>query len=48
MEGADMRRLVFDADGEMVSSEVVLERGPHPDLDSDEAFCDVTIPALGL
>jgi len=39
----------FDADGEMVSSEVVLERGPHPDLDSDfEAFCEVTVPALGL
>jgi hypothetical protein len=39
----------FDADGEMISSEVVLERGPHPDLDSDfEAFCDVVVPALGL
>jgi len=39
----------FDADGELISSEVVLERGPHPDLDSDfEAFCDVTVPALGL
>jgi hypothetical protein len=39
----------FDANGEMVSSEVVLERGPHPDLDSDfEAFCEVTVPALGL
>jgi hypothetical protein len=39
----------FDADGQMVSSEVVLERGPHPDLDSDfEAFCDVVVPALGL
>jgi len=39
----------FDADGEMISSEVVLERGPHPDLDSDfEAFCDVIVPALGL
>ena len=39
----------FDADGELVSSEVVLERGPHPDLDSDfEAFCDVTVSALGL
>ena len=39
----------FDAGGEMISSEVVLERGPHPDLDSDfEAFCDVVVPALGL
>ena len=39
----------FDADGDLVSSEVVLERGPHPDLDSDfEAFCDVMVPALGL
>ena len=39
----------FDADGDMVSSEVVLERGPHPDLDSDfEAFCEVVVPALGL
>jgi hypothetical protein len=29
----------FDADDEMISSEVILERGPHPDLDSDfEAF----------
>jgi hypothetical protein len=39
----------FDAEGEMISSEVVLERGPHPDLDSDfEAFCEVMVPALGL
>jgi hypothetical protein len=39
----------FTAEGEQVSSEVVLEKGPHPDLDSDfEAFCDVVVPALGL
>jgi hypothetical protein len=39
----------FNGDGELVSSEVVLERGPHPDLDSDfTAFCDVMVSALGL
>ena len=35
--------------GEPVSTEVVLTRGPHPDLESDfEAFCEVTTDALGL
>jgi len=39
----------FDADGNQLTSEVVLEKGPHPDLDSDfEAFCEATVPALGL
>jgi hypothetical protein len=36
-------------DNELVSSEPILERGPHPDLESDfEAFCEVTTDALGL
>jgi hypothetical protein len=35
--------------GDLVSSEVVLERGDHPDLASDfELFCEVTTDALGL
>ena len=39
----------FDENGDLVSSEVVVEKGPHPDLDSDfEAFCEVTVDALGL
>src|SRR5262249_52215522 len=39
----------FDADGNLVSSEPIIERGPHPDLDSDfELFCNVTVPALGF
>ena len=38
----------FDLEtGEFISSEVTVNRGPHPDLDSDFAlFCEVVIPAL--
>jgi hypothetical protein len=36
-------------DDELVNSEPILVRGPHPDLASDfEAFCEVTTDALGL
>jgi hypothetical protein len=39
----------FDGDGNLVSSVPVIEKGPHPDLDSGfQLFCNVTIPALGL
>jgi len=38
----------FDlATGELISSEVTVVKGPHPELDSDfEAFCDVVTEAL--
>jgi hypothetical protein len=38
----------FDLEtGEFISSEVTVNKGPHPDLDSDFAlFCEVVIPAL--
>jgi hypothetical protein len=33
--------------GEFISSEVIVEKGPHPELDSDfELFCDVVTEAL--
>ena len=33
--------------GEFISSEVIVQKGPHPDLDSDfELFCDVVTEAL--
>jgi len=39
---------VFDGD-EFVSREIVVNRGPHPNAESDLAlFCDVTTDALGL
>jgi len=32
---------------ELISSEVIVNKGPHPDLDSDfELFCEVVAPAL--
>ena len=32
---------------EFISSEVIVNKGPHPDLDSDfELFCEVVAPAL--
>jgi hypothetical protein len=41
-------REVFNGD-EFVSREIVVNRGPHPNLESDLAlFCDVTTDALGL
>jgi len=39
----------FDADGNLVSSVPVVQKGPHPDSDSDfQLFCEVAVPALGL
>jgi hypothetical protein len=36
-------------DGELVSSELIAVKGPHPNAESDfELFCEVMIPALGL
>jgi hypothetical protein len=33
--------------GEFISSEVITQKGPHPELDSDfELFCDVVTEAL--
>jgi hypothetical protein len=41
-------REVFNGD-QFVSREIVVNRGPHPNLESDLAlFCDVTTDALGL
>jgi hypothetical protein len=38
----------FDGD-EFVSSEIVVDKGPHPDAESDfELFCEVMTDALGL
>ena len=53
------RRLIRDAgyvvvqttfDGEeFVSQEVLVDKGPHPDLESDfELFCQTLVPALGI
>jgi hypothetical protein len=36
-------------DGEVVDNEVLINKGPHPDLDSDfELFCETLVPALGI
>jgi hypothetical protein len=33
--------------GEFISSEVIVHKGPHPELDSDFAlFCDIVTDAL--
>jgi hypothetical protein len=41
-------REVFNGD-EFVSREIVIDRGPHPNAESDLVlFCDVTTEALGL
>ena len=53
------RRLIRDAgyvvirqtieDDEIVDQEVLINKGPHPDLDSDfELFCETLVPALGI
>jgi hypothetical protein len=40
---------VINADGEVISSEIVVDRGPHPIAESDFAlFCDFMTDALGL
>jgi hypothetical protein len=41
--------LTLDDDGQVVGSEIVIDRGPHPDAEADLAlFCAVTTTALGL
>jgi hypothetical protein len=41
-------RNTFDGD-ELISSEIVLAKGPHPDKESDlELFCELTTEALGI
>ena len=41
-------RTTFDGD-EIVSQDVLVNKGPHPDLDSDfELFCETLVPALGI
>lgn len=41
-------RQTFDGD-EFISSEIILDKGPHPDAESDfELFCEVMTSALGL
>lgn len=36
-------------DDEIVDQEVLVNKGPHPDLDSDfEQFCETLVPALGI
>jgi hypothetical protein len=41
-------RSTFDGD-EIVDQEVLVNKGPHPDLDSDfELFCETLVPALGI
>jgi hypothetical protein len=46
--GYVVQHLTFDGD-EFISMEVVVNRGPHPDLESDfELFCQVMPEALGL
>ena len=36
-------------DDEVVDNEVLINKGPHPDLDSDfELFCETLVPALGI
>jgi hypothetical protein len=46
--GYVVQRLTFDGE-EFISMEVVVNRGPHPDLDSNfELFCEVMPDALGL
>ena len=39
----------FDSDGNILSSQIVIDRGPHPDAETDGAvFCDLATTALGL
>jgi hypothetical protein len=41
-------RTTFDGD-EFISREIVLAKGPHPDIESDfELFCDLVPEALGI
>jgi hypothetical protein len=46
--GYVVQHLTFDGE-EFVSMEVLVNRGPHPELESDfELFCEVVPDALGL
>jgi hypothetical protein len=39
----------FDSNGDLVSGQIVIDRGPHPEAEQDFAlFCDVATSALGL
>jgi hypothetical protein len=39
----------FDTNGDLVSGQIVLDRGPHPEAEQDFAlFCNVATKALGL
>src|SRR5712691_9032876 len=39
----------FDSDGNFVSGQIVIDRGPHPEAEQDFAlFCNVVTSALGL
>jgi len=40
--------VTFDGDGNFLSSQIVLDNGPHPDAESGTAGCDVITSALGL
>jgi hypothetical protein len=41
-------RNTFDGD-ELIDQEILVDRGPHPDLESDfELFCQTVLPALGI
>lgn len=35
-------------DSELISSEIVLDHGPHPGMENGDHFCDVMVVALGL
>jgi hypothetical protein len=39
----------FDNDGNIVDSDIIIDRGPHPEAEADFAlFCDVVSTGLGL
>jgi hypothetical protein len=41
-------RNTFDGD-ELIGQQILVDRGPHPDLESDfELFCQTVLPALGI
>jgi hypothetical protein len=35
-------------DSELISSEIVLDHGPHPGMENGDHFCNVMVAALGL
>jgi hypothetical protein len=41
--------ITFDATGEVIDFQVVVNKGPHPEADSDfQLFCEIAVPALGI